>query len=84
VSLTLKRDSARAEKTSMTTLRRRLASQAGFTLAELLVVVAIIGILSAVAVPVYMGFFHRADDTAAAANVRIAEIDTAGAAILAP
>jgi prepilin-type N-terminal cleavage/methylation domain-containing protein len=68
----------------MEKLRRRLVAQAGFTLAELLVVVTIIGILSAVAVPVYMGFFGKARDTAASANVRIAEIDTAATAAVTP
>ena len=48
----------------------RPSSEEGFTMIELLVVIIILAILLAIAVPSYLSFRDRANKTAAAANVR--------------
>ena len=57
----------------LSTLRQRLArDERGFTLIELLVVLIIIAVLLAIAVPSYLGFKDKAEQRAAASNVRAA------------
>ncbi len=56
----------------MRNLRRMLASEEGFTLVEMLVVIVIIGVLLAIAVPSYLGFKNRANQKAADSDVRAA------------
>jgi type II secretion system protein G len=48
-------------------------NQKGFTLVELMVVVVIIGILSAIAVPVYNNVTEKAEASACKANIRTLE-----------
>jgi type IV pilus assembly protein PilE len=49
----------------------RLSREPGFTLIELLIVMIILAILTAVAVPSYRNFRDRANNAAAGANVRM-------------
>jgi type IV pilus assembly protein PilA len=51
-------------------MRERLNTEEGFTLIELMVVVLIIAVLVAIAIPSFLGFRNRAQDRSAQADIR--------------
>lgn len=54
-------------------IKRMREDRGGFTLAELLVVVAIVAVLVAIAVPVFSGSMQKAEDAVDTANKRSAQ-----------
>ena len=56
----------------MRKMMNRLNKREGFTLAELLIVVAIIAVLVAIAIPVFSGQLEKSRESTDAANIRAA------------
>ena len=62
-------------------MKRKLKSDRGFTLAELLIVVAIIGVLVAIAIPIFTSQLERSREAVDLSDVRSAYAEVMMAAI---
>lgn len=54
-------------------LKKKLRSNKGFTLVEMVIVLAIIGVIAALAIPVYGNIMEKANQTADEANAKTVE-----------
>ncbi len=65
----------------MNEIKNKMKKQAGFTLAELLIVVAIIAVLVAIAIPIFTTQLEKSKEATDTANVRSAYADVMAAYI---
>lgn len=65
----------------MKNLMRRMRDNKGFTLAELLIVVAIIAVLVAISIPIFTSQLEKSKEAVDAANIRAAYAEVMTAAI---
>ena len=63
-------------------MKKTLRNKKGFTLAELLIVVAIIAVLVAIAIPIFTSQLEKAREATDAANLRAAYAEVSADAIL--
>ena len=56
-------------------MKKQKTGNNGFTLAELLIVVAVIGVLVAISMPVFAGYLEKSRETVDLADVRSAYSD---------
>lgn len=54
-------------------LKKKLRSNKGFTLVEMVIVLAIIGVIAALAIPIYGNIMEKANQTADEANIKTVE-----------
>ncbi|MDD3417457.1 MAG: prepilin-type N-terminal cleavage/methylation domain-containing protein [Lachnospiraceae bacterium] len=65
----------------MFNLKKKLKEKKGFTLAELLIVVAIIAVLVAISIPIFTSQLEKSRDAVTAANLRAAYAEAAAEVI---
>ncbi len=68
----------------MNKMMRRMREKKGFTLAELLIVVAIIAVLVAIAIPVFTNQLEKSREATDAANIRAAYAEIAASSLTDP
>jgi type IV pilus assembly protein PilA len=72
---------AAADATSMCSYRRRIAEVRGFTLIELLLVILVVGVLAAIAIPTFVVARAKGEDAAAKDLLHTAQVATEAASL---